>query len=285
MTLALIYLARGVNNGLLSAKEFFKAYVDYPPGCKHELIVIAKGWKKSAELKEITTLAKTHNARIVHLPDDGFDWAAYWRVALLLKHDWLFFMNTHSRPLRKNWLNYFNQVAKVYGKNIGAIGATASYQSLASSINSPFIVARIKHPLFRLLCKTLTPFVYSILSYYFPRFPNPHLRSNAFMIRREVFINFSAQHHIPRCKFDAFWLESGSRGLTNFLIKQGLKPLVAGADGKYYEQDQWPQSGTFRVPGQPNLLIADNQTTNYELATQNDQKQIEKNTWGKSFSC
>jgi hypothetical protein len=77
-------------------------------------------------------------------------------------------------------------------------------------------------------------------------------------------------------------LESGKRGFTNFLLKQGLKPLVAGADGKYYEQDQWYQSKTFRVPGgQSNLLVEDNQTKAYDMADPTMKKKMEIAAWGR----
>ena len=44
MSLALVYLARGVGGGLSSVKAFFNAYDIHPAGCPHELIVIIKGW-------------------------------------------------------------------------------------------------------------------------------------------------------------------------------------------------------------------------------------------------
>ena len=128
MSLGLVYLSRGLDGGLLATKAFFSAYCDHPAGCPHELIVIMKGWFGVNGEDEIRQLAKTHSATVIDLPDDGFDWGAYMRVAPLLKHDFVCFCNTHSRPLVDGWLDLLKKSAESDSINIGAVGATASYQ-------------------------------------------------------------------------------------------------------------------------------------------------------------
>ena len=92
------------------------------------------------------------------------------------------------------------------------------------------------------------------------RFPNPHLRSNAFLLRRSLFVEFAAQARFPRTKRDTHRLESGRKGLTRFMQSRGLAPVVVGRDHQAYASAQWIEARTFRTPGQPNLLISDNQT-------------------------
>ena len=79
-------------------------------------------------------------------------------------------------------------------------------------------------------------------------------------------------------------MESGRRGFTMYLKSRGLTTLVAGANGQSHDARHWLDSHTFRVPGQPNLLVADNQTTAYEQANINLKKNLEHRAWGKLFT-
>jgi len=284
MSLALIYLARGIDGGLSSAIGFFEAYRAFPPGCQHELIVIAKGWDGVKGRDELQQLAEVNAAKVVDLPDDGFDWGAYMRLAPHLAHDWLCFLNTQSRPRIDGWLKILREVADAPGMNVGAVGATASWGTLAPILPQPSMKAEYNKPLIypiRFIHNTVL-FLNNIRD--FPCFPNPHLRSNAFIVRRNLFVDFAATCRIPRRKRDAYMLESGRTGFSAFLSGRGLKLLVTGADGKVYEPEQWIDSGTFRSPGQPNLLVADNQTMIYDKANQHMKNGLEKAAWGRISS-
>jgi hypothetical protein len=281
LSLALVYLARGADGGLAAARAFFEAYRVYPARCPHELIVIAKGWSGIEGLGELRQLVQEHSARLVDLPDDGFDWGAYLRVAPKLSHDWLCFLNTHSRPRVDGWLNFLKMAADACGSSFGAVGATASWQTLAPILPPPSLKEKHYEPLFYFLRVILNAvrFAPNILD--FASFPNPHLRTNAFLVRRELFVSFMRTQKIPRCKRDAGKIESGRSGLGNYLASRGLKAVVAGADGKVYEPKLWMRSGTFRVPGQPNLLVADNQTTIYHSANPHMKRNLERAAWGR----
>ena len=131
MSLALVYLARGTNiHELSSVKNFFEDYHMYSPGCQHELIVIAKGWTCVERQNELQQLSQVNAAKVIELPDDGFDLGAYMRLAPLLSHDWVCFLNTHSRPRVSGWLNLLRMTAEVSGMNVGAVSATASLETL-----------------------------------------------------------------------------------------------------------------------------------------------------------
>ena len=288
MSLALVYLARGVDGGLSSSKEFFETYRTFHPGYPHDLIVIAKGWMGIEGRDELQHLAQLNAAKIVDLPDDGLDWGAYMRLIPQLSHDWMCFLNTHSRPRVNGWLNLLMAATEIPSMNIGAVSASASWQSLEipflpqPSLKASYNTALI-YPL--RVIRNVIRLVANIRDIGdFAPFPNPHLRSNAFVIRRELFVEFATTKKIPQCKRDAAKLESGKAGFTAFLLAHGLKALVAGANGKVYESEQWIRSGTFRVPGQPNLIVADNQTTAYERADLHKKKILEIAAWGQTFS-
>ena len=284
MTIALVYLARGADGGLPAAKAFFEAYRAYPPRCPHELIVIAKGWSGIHGRDEVEKIAQANSARLIDLPDDGFDWGAYMRLAPQLKNTWVCFLNTHSRPCVDGWLNLIRLTAETQGMSIGAVGATASLESLAPILPLPSVNVNYNNPLLYTLrlFRNTARFIKNIRD--FPSFPNPHLRTNAFIVRRELFVNFAETQPIPGCKRDALKLESGRTGFSAFLRARGLKILVACADRSAYEAKEWVNSGTFRVPGQPNLLVSDNQTLAYEKANRHLKKILEKFAWGNTFS-
>ncbi|MGH8247566.1 MAG: hypothetical protein ACREUU_14170, partial [Gammaproteobacteria bacterium] len=127
----------------------------------------------------------------------------------------------------------------------------------------------------------ISPMRFALKAPSFPQYPNPHLRSNAFLTRTEVFTEFARNRRIPRTKTDAHRLENGRIGFTRFLNARGLTPVVAGADGKAYGPSAWVDSRTFRVPGQENLLIADNQTRAYDAASRRVRRIMEYSAWGR----
>lgn len=285
MSLALVYIARGIDGGLSSVKAFFDAYCAHPSGCPHELIVIVKGWSCMKEQDELRQLAQIHVARLIDMPDDGFDWGAYMRVIPLLSHDWVCLLNTHSRPRVNGWLNILRTAAETPNNmSIGAVGATGSWEKLFPILPLPLLKTKSNAALlypFQLANHTIR-FATNIRN--FPSFPNSHLRSNAIIVRRKLFIDFIATQKIPCCKHDAHILESGKTGFSAFMISRGLKLLVAGANNRGYEQEQWINSGTFRVPNQPNLLVADNQTIAYAMANRHMKRRLETIAWGQTFS-
>ena len=204
MSIALVYLARGAGSGLLAAKKFFDAYRAFPPGCPHDLIVISKGWDEIEGQQALERMAQKYSARIIYLPDDGYDWGAYMRLVPTLSQDWICFLNTHSQPRVDGWLNLLRLATTSSSKDVGAVGATGSWGTIAqfpwphsptASLRTLFLFPLL--PL-RLLFHTIW-FISKIKD--FPIYPNPHIRSNAFIVRRDIFLDFAATHKIPSAKY------------------------------------------------------------------------------------
>lgn len=97
----------------------------------------------------------------------------------------------------------------------------------------------------------------------FPRFPNPHIRSNVFMLSKEAFDRTAIPSH-ENIKIGCCEFESGDRGLSRNVMRAGFKLVVVGADGQGYEVAEWPASRTFRCGDQSNLLATDNQTRSFD---------------------
>jgi hypothetical protein len=115
----------------------------------------------------------------------------------------------------------------------------------------------------------------------FPRFPNPHLRPNGFMIRREHLIGKKKTLFLN--KIEEIDFECGEEGLTRRLLQAGLKTKIVGANGVAYDIDEWPYSNTFRLGDQSNLLIADNQTEFFSSLRNEDRITYSWFTWGEQF--
>jgi len=112
----------------------------------------------------------------------------------------------------------------------------------------------------------------------FDPFPQPHIRSNGFMIRRDEFIKWFSE--IEPSKIDADYFESGKQGLTAQLKASGQRALVVDRFGKTYEEDAWPQSKTFRHGDQLGLLLTDNQTRAFDKMSEFERQTYALITWG-----
>jgi hypothetical protein len=113
----------------------------------------------------------------------------------------------------------------------------------------------------------------------FPEFPNPHIRTNAFMLARDHFLDLC-----PRkmdSKSDSHEFESGISSLTRLLLRRGLRAKVVGKDGVGYEVEDWPISKTFRLGQQDDLLVADNQTRMFDAMTSIERDAHVEMTWGE----
>lgn len=183
----------------------------------------------------------------IFLPDTGFDLGAYFAAASRVNEDLVCFFNTSSEISSQEWLQKL--FVNLDQLDVGIVGASGSYEAPQHA---------------GLPC---TPF------------PNPHLRTNAFLIDRKLFL--STRPNAPfTTKLDAHLFEHGVRGLTRRLVCEGLKALVVGKDGRGYEPAWWIRSATFRQGAQSNLLVKDNQTSAYAGAAIPQKRFLFNLAWG-----
>jgi hypothetical protein len=113
----------------------------------------------------------------------------------------------------------------------------------------------------------------------FPAFPDPHLRTNAFVIDRRLLLRLNVGR--LREKTDTYAIESGRRSLTRQVQRTGGRVVVVGRDGRSYAPEQWAQSRTFWQSSQENLLIADNQTYTYQHGDMELRRMLSAHAWGE----
>jgi hypothetical protein len=113
----------------------------------------------------------------------------------------------------------------------------------------------------------------------FPQFPAPHLRTNAFLIERELMLRIDTGS--LREKTDTYLLESGRRSLTRQIERMGLEARVVGRDGVSYGPREWASSHTFWQGSQRNLIVADNQTRSYEHGDSEVRRALSAHAWAE----
>ena len=241
------FLARGLHPEWEHAfRRFVRSYRRFPAGIPHRLYVIFKGYRDPEHLARAVEhfIALPHLA--VHTHDAGFDIGCYQRMAREMKEEFVCFLNTKSEVLSANWLRKLAQHA--FQSQVGLVGNTGSYES--------------PHH--------LIPEV--------PPFPDPHIRTNAFLIQRERFLRIVEGLEI-RSKSDGWMFECGPESLTRQVLRAGLKAFVVGRDGRAHEIAQWPESRTYCTRGAA-PLIGDDTYRKYRAADRLGKRQIETIMWG-----
>lgn len=284
-SVAVVYLARGLGAGVDAARQFFVSYDQHPSGISHELIVLVKGWENVDGLDEVLSMARSHNARVIELPDDGFDLGAYFRAAKKIPHEWCCFLNSFSCILHDNWLKLLHDVATRPG--VGAVSCGGNWGTVTNFWDDQ-VFAALKYAKLKTLFHLLKRACYIAFHFWphIPAFPNPHIRTNAFMTQRKLWLDFQAASFpaIPVDKRDCYVLEHGRKSFTRFIVSKGLSAFILGADGKIFTPNQSLESGTFAVPGLPNLLIGDNQTEAYLSSPEARRREVEYWIWGKRLT-
>jgi hypothetical protein len=275
--ICLVHLVRA-RNGIEPLRSFLNTYRTHNAGIEHDLLVVFKGFGRRDSLRPFEMELSGLVHRTLTVNDYGFDLAAYFKAAAAIDHEYICFLNSFSRILCPNWLEvlFWNLTRE----GVGIVGATASWASVSTLPMARVKAIRPPEGWFQNLLY-LPPIYALILSrarLFFPSFPNPHVRTNGFMMRRSVFNELQRTFFIR--KIDAHRFESGNRGLTRQVMAIGLRPLVVGRDGMGYEVSDWAKSMTLWQGEQQNLLIADNRTDDYLRGTDQVRLFLSEFAWG-----
>ena len=273
--IAVIYLLRK-GNDLSLLKTFLNSYLKYNAGLKHDLIIIFKGFQIFDSKNDLESILSEIKYSSIYIDDIGFDLDAYFNTAKKLHHDYFIFFNSYSKIQSEKWLiKYYNLCLL---DNIGIVGASGSFESPLRNWKEQYFSKKIFF--LKPQIKTIKLFKHLIYLYiYYRNFPNPHIRTNAFMISSNNLKKINYKPILNRSQ--ALLLESGKKSITNQLIEHNLRPLIVGKDGNGFDINLWKESNTFRLNKQENLLILDNRTLNYELQSKEDKKKLSYISWGE----
>ena len=245
--------------------SFIKNYKKYKAGKKHKLIICFKGSFNSSLEKKIKKLIYPYKfEKYIDRNVNDYDWGSYKRIAAFNKDKRLFFFNCHSYPISNNWLRKFYNN---FGYKV-VLSPTGSFQSLATScFNGLYFNNFIKS------------FYYGVMNLrYFKFFPNPHLRSNCFMIYAKDLIDLN----IIKCrhKIDTWKNESGRNGMTQQLLKKGFRIYIINKKGKKIDMNKWKKSETYAYKEQSQLIIEDKHTREYSKLHEEKKIIYTLNCWG-----
>jgi hypothetical protein len=257
--------------GLEILDRFLASYERCPGGIDHDLIIVFNGFRNKMELDPF--FARLCNIKHHPLLIEPFqqDIASYSDAVKRYPYETLCFVNSYVRLQDAQWL------AKLYEHlqrpGVGVAGNSGSWESRV-----PLLTREreriLKRPLhLRLLGHARLAFQ---LSHYEP-FPNYHIRTNGFMIRRDLLLSLTGM--AVRNKSEAWTFERTRFGMTSQILKLGLRPMVVGADGRGYEKEEWAQSNTFWQGDQGNLLLTDNRTDEYAQCAAHEKRELWLRAW------
>jgi len=228
---AVFYLLRHGN-----APHHFTCFLDSiernPAGRPFILYIIQKGYPANYTHPLIDDWRRRNVADtdIISVPDEiGLDIHAYFAGANRVEQPRCLFFNSYSRILHPNWLAHYARAFEALGAG-ALVGATGNW-GIPSNVDASY--------------------------------PNPHIRSNAFMIEREHFLRFDPPE---RTKQSCFEFEAGRNGMTKRVLAGGGRVAVVDRFGRLIAPEDFPQSRTFWSYNQENLLVSDNVTSLYQMA-------------------
>jgi hypothetical protein len=259
-------------------RAFLRSYDVHPPGIAHELVIVlngASGEDPAARSRAGAALTREDLAaelqglehRLIVLEQPVLDLAAYGLAARALSHPRLCFLNSYSVILADNWLAILARALD--HPHTGLAGASASWES-----QSRWIRGRARYWPYQLIRLRGDRRDY-------PRFPNPHIRTTAFMIERTIVMamNLETAHD----KRATYLLESGRRSITRQILERDLRAVVAGRDGRVYGVKDWAASRTYRSGEQDNLLVADRRTEDWLTASPRLRRRLSRDAWGEHY--
>ena len=247
-------------------KEFCKKYKYYIKNNFYNLVFLIKGNVDCSLILEIKYLLENLNYNLVYISNIGKDIYSYCNWAKLSKNNYCIFFNGHSYPLVDNWISLLSM--NVNDTNIGIKGATGSL----ASHSSIFLINKNKI--------NLTYYIkYLFLLCLFKKFPNYHIRTNAFCVKTSL-INNWFYRILSLTKIGCYYVESGRFSLTNRALRKNLTAEIVDMSGVHYDESTASISECFFKGNQNRLIVADNQTDKYMFASTNEKKILNKIVWG-----
>jgi hypothetical protein len=249
-----------------SFDNFLKNYLHYKSGIKHKLLICYKNFQINQLDYFKNKLKKIDHIEFIDTEtNNDFDLGSYIRISKKFKNTPIFFMNSHSYPVKNNWLKI---IAKHYKK--GTIIATSSSYSSFSS-NSFYRDSDYNYfQYFYYIIKKLI---------FFPLFPNPHFCTTGFLINSDDYLDYNQDKKYNN-KFKTHLAESGRWSIYRYFKKKKFSIFIVNSDNKKFLERDWPYSETFCFKEQSKSLISDNQSRNYLKLNKKNKKKKQFTVWG-----
>jgi hypothetical protein len=290
--LALVHLVRHAN-GFAPFERFMASYEAHPAGREHDLVLLFKGFLAEADASPF--MERAAGARALHVSDEGLDLTAYLAAAGRLDHRLVGVVNSFSEVLVDGWLE---RLAAAVERGAGAAGATGSwggglsYKLYQAGIPGGYADVFSDRRAVRVamheiggaryrgdLVHWIGNLAYLVRDFHLlTLFPAVHLRTNAFVIERELLLSLRAGR--LGAKRLAYRFESGRSNMTAQLTARGRPPVVVDRAGAVRHGPEWHEADVFWQARQQDLLVADNQTRQYAEGPAHHREVLSKFAWG-----
>ncbi len=261
-----------------SSFESFKNFINSYSlqSVNYQVEIYFKGDSQSFEdHKNYLSLNKINHS-IHFIESEGLDIHSYFNIANISKTKYILFFNSNSILLYKNVLQNYISVLENLGENAGIIGATAS----RGNILNTFLISIIFY-IFNFDLKKLFESFLGTLIYYknFSITKTFSIRTNAFIVNREVFLSYP--NHIYKTKKKCYEFESGINSITNFFLEKKFAVKFIDKNCQIFDKENCKLSNVFWKQNQENLLVSDNQTRLYNDASLKEKQFYSKIAWGQ----
>lgn len=256
MKISVVYLAyynEQANYDLNVVEDFLYSYEKYQSGYEHSLVIITKNWTDQIKFEKFSAMAQKCKAKVVNLPDDGWDLGAYFRIVHMLDSEYVLFLGSSSKILCNNWLSCFVDAFNS-DETIKLAGTMGSWGLIAGENELDGVT-----------------------------FPNYHIRTCSFIINRKLFLEYVETHKFPMTKKDTYNIEHGTTSITKFILDKGYKAVVVNSDGQIFKPENWWQSKTFRTPDANKSIISDRLSENYFVIPPEYLDSVERTSWGQNL--
>ncbi|MGK2877384.1 MAG: hypothetical protein ACSLFF_02220 [Solirubrobacterales bacterium] len=237
---------------------FVSSYAAHSAGRDHELVVLINGAESPEQLEAVRAPFAEIEHRELTTPASMLDLDAYrWvREQLAAEAEVIVFCGAHTKWLTDDWLQKLT--SSFEDPAVGMAAVAGSFESLLDSVD------RRRDRL--------------LLAPRFAGFPNPHLRTNIFAFSPTMAerINWP----ISGRKTGAWQLENGRRSFYRQTVRARMRGVVVDADGKSWDEQDWPESKTFRSGAQQNALASDLRSVAYLAAAAEERNKLAALTWG-----
>jgi hypothetical protein len=213
LRIAVVHLARR-QNPPEAFQKFWTSYSEHAPGADHDVILV---WKNFIG-EDHPNIPGVERLRHLVLSDKGCDIDVYFRVAEKFdRYDAFVFLNSWTAIKKDGWLGIMRDTLR--GK-VGLVGAFSTPESHRTNLTEGFRTAWQRPGLWKKVTSCLYfAYIWPRLGNRIPSYPNVHVRTNGFMIRREVLLQ--VRKPVIFDKLDALVFESGHRSLTRQVRRNG----------------------------------------------------------------
>lgn len=292
--LCVVHLVRA-QNGIEPFRCFLESYREKPGGIEHDLLIAFKGFGRPQDTAEYRKLLEPFRYTSIDISDEGFDITVYFAAVNRYSEHYRYFcfLNSYSVILDRDWLRKL--YAYITRRDVGLVGATGSWLSNRTNAiawfctlcgatryltDSTTVISKGSSSLWEKVISGINEIPTQVTHIvHFRKFPNYHIRTNAFMISSELMMSLKCPS--LKTKMDAYKFESGRQGITMQILNIDKTVIVVGKDGIGYEKEDWDKSRTFWQFEQENLMVADNQTRDYQNGSIARRNYLTSKAWNR----